>query len=134
MPLRFRSILSGARPASFALLASAAVFALPAGFELAQAAETELYSFKGGNDGANPEAPLTLGGQGALFGTTEYGGNVGEGTVYKLTPPAAGQTQWTETILYNFTGKDDGSDPGGVSCVHAVGESLQLLGRHGFIS
>jgi uncharacterized repeat protein (TIGR03803 family) len=31
--------------------------------------------------------------------------------VFKLTPPAAGQTQWTETVLYRFTGGADGTYP-----------------------
>jgi hypothetical protein len=26
------------------------------------------------------------------------------GTVFKLTPPAAGQTAWTETVLVSFNG------------------------------
>jgi len=35
--------------------------------------------------------------------------------VFKLAPPAAGQTEWTETTLYNFQGGSDGAYPyGGV--------------------
>ncbi len=28
------------------------------------------------------------------------------GVVFKLSPPAAGQTAWTQTILHSFTGAD----------------------------
>ena len=53
-----------------------------------------LYSFGsfGGSNGAQPKAGLIFDTQGALYGTTEYGGSGSEGTVFKLTPPATGQT------------------------------------------
>jgi uncharacterized repeat protein (TIGR03803 family) len=79
--------------------------------------ETVLYSFKGGNDGANPSASLIADESGALYGTTELGGSgtscfgSGCGTVFKLTPPADGQTVWTETVLYRFNGGSDGNFP-----------------------
>ncbi len=66
-----------------------------------------LYRFKGGTDGATPQAPLIADAQGALYGTTQYGGvacpdaPLGCGTVFKLTPVANG---YRETILYRFTG------------------------------
>src|ERR1700761_7806601 len=54
--------------------------------------ETVLYSFKGGGDGAYPAAPLIVGQDGSLYGTTEYGGDgpctssqgTGCGTVFKI--------------------------------------------------
>jgi uncharacterized repeat protein (TIGR03803 family) len=51
-------------------------------------------------DGAVPRAGLTLDPSWDLYSTTEDGGAFGEGTVFKLTPPAAGQTLWTETVLH----------------------------------
>jgi hypothetical protein len=36
------------------------------------------------------------------FGTTMGGGPFDFGTVFKLKPPAPGQTQWTETVLLGF--------------------------------
>jgi uncharacterized repeat protein (TIGR03803 family) len=42
-----------------------------------------LYSFTGGNDGANPQAGLLLSGN-TLYGTTQSGGSSGEGTVFSL--------------------------------------------------
>ena len=64
---------------------------------------TPLYHFKGGNDGAYPSARVTLGPDGALYGTTGGGGG-GGGTVYRLAPPASACKtaicEWTETVLY----------------------------------
>jgi uncharacterized repeat protein (TIGR03803 family) len=71
--------------------------------------ETVLYNFTGGADGANPSnGSLIFDSSGALYGGTINGGNSGNGTVYKLTPPAGGGTPWNETVLYSFTGGADG--------------------------
>jgi uncharacterized repeat protein (TIGR03803 family) len=76
-----------------------------------QWSETVLYSFTGG-DGNNPQAVgLIVDSDGALYGTTTFGGTSNLGTVFRLTPPAAGQTQWTETGLYSFTDETDGNYP-----------------------
>jgi len=63
-----------------------------------------LYSFTGGSDGANPAAGLIADRKGALYGTTFGSANPNLGTVFKLTPPAAGQTAWTETVLCTLFG------------------------------
>jgi uncharacterized repeat protein (TIGR03803 family) len=78
--------------------------------------ETVLYRFKGGTDGAGPRGLLIVDTDGAIYSTTNYGGGsgcngAGCGTVFKLTPPAAGQTAWKETVLYRFTGGNDGELP-----------------------
>jgi uncharacterized repeat protein (TIGR03803 family) len=76
--------------------------------------ETVLYSFcqqSSCNDGSYPEAGLIFDKRGALYGTTSEGGEVGYGAVFKLTPPAQPGAPWTETVLYNFFGHDDGSYP-----------------------
>ncbi len=70
-----------------------------------------LYSFTGGDDGGNPRGGVVMDGSGALYGTTQVGGTDGWGTVFKLTPPVGGSGPWTETVLYSFTGRDDGGTP-----------------------
>jgi len=66
--------------------------------------ETVLYSFKGGTDGADPEAALILS-EGNLYGTTYGGGASDLGTVFELTSTRK------ETVLHHFTGKTDGAQP-----------------------
>lgn len=65
-------------------------------------AET-LYAFQGGSDGIAPQSKVTFDSDGNIYGTT-----AGNGFVYKLARPAAGQTQWTKSILYAFQGGADG--------------------------
>jgi len=83
---------------------------------------TTIYTFSGDSDGGGPQAPLIAGKDGALYGTTLQGGNStapicvmigfsGCGVVFKLTPPAHGQTTWTETPIWTFSGGDDGAVP-----------------------
>lgn len=84
---------------------------------------TTLYTFSGGADGVFPEYLVTdksgalygMADQGGLFnGTCAYGGiDYGCGTVFKLSPPASGGTQWILTTLWSFTGGADGSSPTG---------------------
>jgi len=57
--------------------------------------ETILYSFQGGNDGANPSSGLIFDRTGNLYGTTEW-------SVFELSPSGSGG--WTETTLLDFGG------------------------------
>ncbi len=75
--------------------------------------ETVLWSFTGGNDGGQPTDALIMDAAGNLYGTTDEGGTGVVGTVFELSPPAKGKTAWTETVLYNFTGNNDGGEPYG---------------------
>jgi uncharacterized repeat protein (TIGR03803 family) len=79
--------------------------------------ERVIYAFAGGSDGAYPVGGLLLDQSGALYGTTEAGGQASQctgpsesgcGTVFKLTPSGSG---YTEGVLYAFAGGDDGADP-----------------------
>jgi uncharacterized protein YceK len=88
------------------------------------------YYFRWGyntNDGSNPGAGLIMDRSGALYGTTHLGGSttgsssVGYGTVFKLTPPAYGQTRWTESVLYRFNGGADGENPMATLTLDAAG-------------
>jgi uncharacterized repeat protein (TIGR03803 family) len=75
-------------------------------FEVApDGTETVLYAFTGGNDGANPVGSLVFDKVGNLYGTTWKGGADGAGVVFELAPGG------TETVLYTFTGGNDGNGP-----------------------
>ncbi len=83
-----------------------------------------LYSFPAyPGDGTVPLAGVILDSAGNLYGTTSNGGTgdfgYGAGTVFELTPSADGQ--WTETVLYNFQGGDDGGGPGSELLLDAKG-------------
>jgi uncharacterized repeat protein (TIGR03803 family) len=67
-----------------------------------------LYSFTGGSDGNAPYAGLTFDQAGNLYGTTVSGGLYGKGVVFELSPSGSG---WTESVLYSFTGGNDGAGP-----------------------
>jgi uncharacterized repeat protein (TIGR03803 family) len=78
--------------------------------------QSVLYSFTCFGDGKNPYGGVTFDSAGSLYGTTAAGGSGGEctgdgcGVVYKLTQSGG---NWSESVLYNFTGSDDGFGPGG---------------------
>ncbi|HXM44900.1 MAG TPA: choice-of-anchor tandem repeat GloVer-containing protein, partial [Bryobacteraceae bacterium] len=88
-----------------------------------------IYNFTGiDGDGAQPVSSITVGKNGAIYGTTEAGGSVasdsacpgsalyqlypGCGTVFELTPPSISGETWTETVLHSFSGQNgDGAIP-----------------------
>jgi uncharacterized repeat protein (TIGR03803 family) len=79
-------------------------------------------------DGANPNASLTVDGEGNMYGTTAYGGAgqctseqgaKGCGTVFKLTRRANGD--WTETVLCDFSSYNDGEAPSASLIFDATG-------------
>jgi uncharacterized protein YceK len=76
---------------------------------------TTLHSFTTMADGSQPQAGLVLDDAGNLYGTTQAGGigdyPFGDGVVFKLSPPTAGGTGWTENVLYRFKGGIDGLGP-----------------------
>jgi uncharacterized repeat protein (TIGR03803 family) len=74
---------------------------------------TTLYTFQGGSAGAAPIGDIATDSKGNIYGTIYYGGADGLGTVYEVSPPAAGQTAWTETLLWGFS-KTDGHPSGGL--------------------
>ena len=67
--------------------------------------ESVLYSFLGGEDGADPIARLIMDPAGNLYGTTIYGGGRGDcsagecGVVFELMPNADGT--WSESVLHS---------------------------------
>jgi len=68
-------------------------------------AETVLYSFAGGTDGAFPASTLTYHG-GHLYGTTNGGGTSSLGTVFRIDVATG-----AETVLHSFAGGADGASP-----------------------
>jgi uncharacterized repeat protein (TIGR03803 family) len=74
--------------------------------------ESVLYTFPAdGSEGVNPYGGLTIGKNGALYGTTSQGGAGGCGTVFSLTPPASPGGPWTHSILHSLDGATDGCGP-----------------------
>lgn len=67
--------------------------------------EAVLYSFTGKSDGGLPIAGLIADSRGNLYGTTQRGGALGYGTVFKVTPKG------TETVLHSFAAGNDGAYP-----------------------
>jgi uncharacterized repeat protein (TIGR03803 family) len=87
--------------------------------------EAVIYSFP---SQAVPSATLALGPGGVLYGTTAYGGTSNQGTVFSLVPPASPAGEWTETVLYSFTGNSSGgAGPSGV----VIGPNGVLYGTTG---
>jgi len=70
--------------------------------------EEVIYAFPGKGSRAQPAGGLTMDKAGNLYGTTQLGGVYNQGTVFELTPGSSG---WTETVLYSFTGNQDGGQP-----------------------
>lgn len=64
-----------------------------------------LYTFTNGVDGGGPASGLIQDEAGNLYGTTQLGGVLGGGTVFRVAPDG------NETVLYSFKGGNDGSWP-----------------------
>jgi uncharacterized repeat protein (TIGR03803 family) len=91
---------------------------------------TLLHDFRGGmNDGLSPEDGLVRDAAGNLYGSTIWGGyegnpdcgEIGCGTVFEVSPPAAPGGEWTEQILHFFGVGKDGFDPEGGLALDAKG-------------
>ena len=87
--------------------------------------ETMLHRFRNKPDGCSPAGGLTFDTNGAIYGTTFWGGVTrgwGAGTVFKLRPTASG---YSYDVIYRFKDHRDGSWPvGGVT----VGKNGVLYG------
>jgi uncharacterized repeat protein (TIGR03803 family) len=107
-----------------------------------------LHSFSNaGVDGYFPEAPLVQGADGALYGTTSYGGTNGNGTVFKLNPDGSGYqmlssipgvsliggavpsglVQGADGALYGITSDGGTNDHGTVFKLSPNGSGYQVL-------
>jgi len=88
-------------------------------FELSPASsggwtESILHTFVGA-DGSEPWGMLIRNATGTLYGTAQYGGVYGGGTVYKI------DANGSFTVLYNFTGGADGGRPASALQLDNVG-------------
>ena len=67
-----------------------------------------LYTFTGQSGTGSPYGALLLGPSGILYGVD----NAGEGAVFQLEPPTAGNMHWRETTIYTFTDSNgSGAEP-----------------------
>ena len=80
--------------------------------------EIVLHAFSGGSDGTSPSGNLIFDADGSIYGTTYEGGPHLTGTVFKLT--RGGGANWTEKILYTFTGEAFGGGTDGANPVAGV--------------
>ncbi|MBA3913492.1 MAG: hypothetical protein H0X25_06490 [Acidobacteriales bacterium] len=71
-------------------------------------------NFTCGNDGGQPQGPITVDSLGNLYGTTWIGGTKGHGTVFRLAPQT--DSTWKYKVLHNFTiaGVDGGAPAGAI--------------------
>jgi hypothetical protein len=72
--------------------------------------EKVLYRFNG-PDGATPAAGVIFGANGDLFGTAYAGAIRGNGAVFDLAAPKAGEELWKETLIYRFSSNTPGANP-----------------------
>ncbi len=95
-------------PARFASLA------LPAMLAITVSGQTliTLHNFPSSlHDGQAPGSGVIIDQNGHLFGSTGIGGEHSDGTVFELSPAAAGSMAFLETILHSFQGMPDGKNP-----------------------
>ena len=87
------------------------------------------------SDGNWPSAGHLVGDKaGNLYGTTQYGGVSGWGTIFELVKPETPERAWSETILYNFTDGNDGGVPATSVAMDADGNLYGVTydgGRYG---
>ena len=80
--------------------------------------ETVLHNFTNTPDGETPQRSGLLHLGNVFYGVTLFGGATGNGTIYELTQLSGA---WTETVLYSFTGGNDGGYPLGGLIADAAG-------------
>jgi uncharacterized repeat protein (TIGR03803 family) len=103
--------------------------------------ESTLWTFAGSKtDGYEPFASLLRDKAGNLYGTTIHGGaylgpgTLGDGTVFKLTPPVTTGGTWTEALLWSFGNgglRGDGTSPTGSVIMDGNGNLYGTTGDGG---
>jgi len=100
-------------------------------------AESVIYRFAGGKDGAYPGGGLIFDKEGNLYGSTGGDLHYHAGNIFKLMPKVGGK--WGLRVLYTFTDHKEGQFPGGVISdvrgnlygIAAAGGDLQCTGGGG---
>ena len=92
--------------------------------------ERVVYRFHGGNDGADPDGGLISDQAGNFYGAVRGGGAHDYGAIFQMSPPAGQGGHWTESVIYNFTGGNDGGVPTGELIFDQAGNlyGVALLG------
>ena len=70
--------------------------------------EKVLHRFGHGEDGGQPTNGVAFGMGSNFYGTTNLGGAYGNGAIFLVTHP---EGIWVESLLYSFTGGNDGGTP-----------------------
>jgi uncharacterized repeat protein (TIGR03803 family) len=101
------TLASKGRGSNFFIGAMLFAIAVMASQTVSAQTEKVLHDFTDSPDGAYPQqsALLPLGGK--FYGVTDLGGAYNHGAVYQLIPGSNGT--WTESVIYSFTGGEDGS-------------------------
>jgi hypothetical protein len=86
-----------------------------------------LHAFKL-SDSCGPQGGVTLH-QGNLYGTCNFYGVAG--AVFELVRPTTAGGKWTENVLYQFAGGDDGANPDGKLVFDKHGNIFGATGRGG---
>jgi uncharacterized repeat protein (TIGR03803 family) len=86
-------------------------------------AYTSLYSFTGGSDGAYPVAPLVQGPDGTFYGTAQYGGTNGYGTVFRLTVVPTPQIAMLTNGALNITWRGEAGARYQLQCTSELSSS-----------
>lgn len=80
--------------------------------------DTVIHTFGRSGDGSQPVNGLVFDPAGNLYGTLNIGGAGNNGAVFQMTK--SGQT-WSESVIYNFTGGNDGGTPVASVALDAAG-------------
>ncbi len=71
--------------------------------------EKVIHNFGHADDGQSPSSGLIMDSDGNFYGVTYGGGTHALGTVYEISPSGGGD--YTERVLHNLGGTDDGANP-----------------------
>lgn len=94
--------------------------------------ESVIHRFGTGQDGAQPIGGVAFDAAGNFYGTTSLGGSYGNGTVFEEKHTGS---SWVESVIYSFTGGNDGFNPVSGVTVDAHGNlygTTSLGGANGY--